>query len=474
MAVKKDPRMSEPLEEQGPGAYLRDAREKAGMTVDAVAASLLLKSKTLDLLEADDYACLPAPTFVRGYLRGYARVLGLPSGPILEMYDRQGFEPPPLNTDATESAQAHAPDIPARLVTYAVVAVLVVLVGLWWHSQGDGDSQGDGGFSIGDLFDPSRDAGPGEPASASTSTDEEPGKPPEGSGAGAAPGTLFPDRTDDPPREYRSAGDPHVGETEPGGHGPAGAADPVRADTGAERAPAAVASVRLGAASGDPESASPPPAEEAASGGTAPGEPAPGADPASPAMDGGSAATRESRPESVAAGERGDGAIPGAGGDDAPAAERTGAAEPPGEPGGAPLPAAPAPETEEAVPAIPAGSTAVAGGAPSGLVLEFVHESWVEVYDRERVRLFFNLVQPGRVLELDGPQPFDVLLGYGKDVRVTIDGEAFDIKPYLNHGVARFSVSSESAGGAATPSQSAAQPRGPVRRPAPDPADPDR
>ena len=46
-----------------------------------------------------------------------------------------------------------------------------------------------------------------------------------------------------------------------------------------------------------------------------------------------------------------------------------------------------------------------------------------------------------------GPRPFDVLLGYGKDVRVTIDGEAFDHTPYLRYGVARFSIGSESAGG---------------------------
>ena len=76
-----------------------------------------------------------------------------------------------------------------------------------------------------------------------------------------------------------------------------------------------------------------------------------------------------------------------------------------------------------------------------------MHESWVEVYDSERNRLFFGLAQPGRVLSFDGPQPFDVLLGFGKDVRVTIDGSAFDHTPYLKHGVGRFSVGSGPAAG---------------------------
>ena len=422
MAMKKDPRMSEPLEERGPGAHLRDAREKAGMTVEAVAASLLLAPKTLELLEADAYARLPAPAFVRGYLRGYARVLGLPSGPILEMYDRQGFEPPPLNTDTTESTQAHASDTPVRLITYAIVVVLVLLVGLWWHSQEEG------GFGIGSgLFDGSRDADHGE----SDLTAEGPGMSPDASDGGGAPWAMASDRVDDPLRDNRPAAAPHVGEAEPGDHD---SADVALAGTRIGGEPLAMPSLQPDTAPGDVESAlaSPHEGDAADSVRADPVRADTGTERAPLATDGESAATREARPEAAAASERGDGAIPGAGGEDAPAAE------PPGEP---------APQREGAGPIIPADSTTVADSAPSGLVLEFAHESWVEVYDRERVRLFFDLVQPGKVLEFEGPQPFDVLLGYAKDVRVTIDGEAFDLKPHLKHGVARFSVGSESAGG---------------------------
>ena len=109
------------------------------------------------------------------------------------------------------------------------------------------------------------------------------------------------------------------------------------------------------------------------------------------------------------------------------------------------------PPVTRSVPA-PSGAEASPGAATtrSGLVLEFVHESWVEVYDRERTRLFFGLVQPGRVLEFDGAQPFDVLLGFGKDVRVTIDGEAFDHTPFIRHGVARFKLGASPSAEAAT------------------------
>ena len=109
-----------------------------------------------------------------------------------------------------------------------------------------------------------------------------------------------------------------------------------------------------------------------------------------------------------------------------------------------PAPASPTGTEASLTRPAPASSDAVASPSAattqSGIALEFVHESWVEIYDRERARLFFGLVQPGRVLEFDGAQPFDVLLGFGKDVRVTIDGEAFDHTPYIKHGVARFKL----------------------------------
>ena len=484
MAVKKDPQLTEHLDGRGPGAHLRNAREEAGMTVDAVAEALLLKSKTLELLEADAHDRLPAPTFVRGYLRGYARVLGLPSGPILDMYDRQGFEHPPLTNEVTDPPQAHTSDTPVRLVTYAVAVVLALLVGLWWHSQEDG------GFGIsGELFDwsPDADQDPSLP------TAEESGTPPAEEDAGEASVAVASDPTDEMPQDDGSTGRSGIGEAASGDPAPEEATP---AGTGAEGALVALPSVQPDTAPGGDESSLPPTAGDAApvegaaaqaapAGVRAESEPvaipslqrdatpgdvaylpaAPADGAAAEAVPAGTGAAgapvvtvlpqpdtvpegAESEPvaaggEASATQERQSDAVAGiggAGGEDVPAPERFVAADSADESPGPPLTEAPAPDTR-------ADSTAAAGTARFGLVIEFAHESWVEVYDRERARLFFNLVQPGRVLSFDGPRPFDVLLGYGKDARVTIDGEAFDHTPYLRHGVARFSVGSERAGG---------------------------
>ena len=504
MAVKQDPRLSEPLAGDGPGAYLRKTREEANISVDKVALVLRLRSDIVVLIEADAYDRLPAPTFVRGYLRSYARVLGIASKPVLEMYDRQGFEPPPLTNEVTESTQAHTSDTAVRLVTYAVAVVLALLVGLWWHSQEDG------GFGItGDLFDWSPDSGRDPLRVAAV----EPGTAPVDGDAGGesvamvshpahelAQGEKFPaplldgdtdsgdSASDDTAPSGTEAGDA-VGVTAPPplgvspADGESTATSPARdaipgdvaavasAPTGAETegdvagiesTPAGVEAEgesvamtpsRPSPTLADEESALTSPVEEATPGDIVEVEPATsaGSIPETTA-DREASAVQEAQPEAVAALGRTSGADPvvqpspgGADGADAPAPEESGDTDTADASASASLPDAPAPETAGA--ATDPGAGADSGTAQSGLVLAFMHESWVEVYDRERARLFFGLVQPGRVLSFDGPQPFDVLLGFGQDVRVAIDGQAFDHTPFLKHGVARFSIGAGPADG---------------------------
>jgi cytoskeleton protein RodZ len=57
------------------GAMLRQAREDAGLTIDAVAQQLKLAARQIRALEDGDFAVLPGRTFVRGFVRNYARLL---------------------------------------------------------------------------------------------------------------------------------------------------------------------------------------------------------------------------------------------------------------------------------------------------------------------------------------------------------------------------------------------------------------
>jgi len=60
------------------GVRLKQAREQAGLSQEDVAASLKIPVKGIRQLESGDPSQLGAPVFVRGQLRSYARLLGVP------------------------------------------------------------------------------------------------------------------------------------------------------------------------------------------------------------------------------------------------------------------------------------------------------------------------------------------------------------------------------------------------------------
>ena len=135
--------------DSGPGQHLRRAREEATLSIEEVAARLHLDTRTVGNLESDNYDDLPAPTFVRGYLRSYARLLDLPAQPIIDSFDRRGLEPPPLVADITSSEEVKSTDVPMRIATGIIIAVLLAGVGLWsknqfshWTSSSDDESAG--------------------------------------------------------------------------------------------------------------------------------------------------------------------------------------------------------------------------------------------------------------------------------------------------------------------------------------------
>lgn len=66
-----------------PGRLLAAERQRQGLTVADVARHLKLTPRQLEALEADDYSRLPGMTFVRGFLRNYARLLQVEPEPLL-------------------------------------------------------------------------------------------------------------------------------------------------------------------------------------------------------------------------------------------------------------------------------------------------------------------------------------------------------------------------------------------------------
>ena len=120
----------------GPGRLLHEARLDLRLAPEDVAQILHLSSKQIVALEQDDYKNLPAPTYVRGYLRSYAQLLGLSPETVLESYSSLTILSKP--TSLPQSApppQITSSDRLIKAATLGVAAIVLGLVYLWWRSD---------------------------------------------------------------------------------------------------------------------------------------------------------------------------------------------------------------------------------------------------------------------------------------------------------------------------------------------------
>lgn len=116
------------------GAYLRDMRERRGISLDEVSRQTRVPFRYLEALESDRLADLPAPVFVRGFIRAYCHVLGAPAEQALARLDpRAGtavLTRAPVVRRGSGALPASSPQPRSR--TRAAVAVsfgLLVLLG---------------------------------------------------------------------------------------------------------------------------------------------------------------------------------------------------------------------------------------------------------------------------------------------------------------------------------------------------------
>jgi cytoskeleton protein RodZ len=69
------------------GGALRLARENQGLTVQDISSRLRISPKQIEAIEADNFAILPEPTIVRGFIRNYAKQLKINAEPLLDAYN---------------------------------------------------------------------------------------------------------------------------------------------------------------------------------------------------------------------------------------------------------------------------------------------------------------------------------------------------------------------------------------------------
>lgn len=89
------------------GHILREARETKGLTIKDVQQEIRINVAYIEALEQGEYDTLPSPVHARGFLRNYARFLGLDPQPLLDQYERQlgGNAPPTAVLDSSEKTR---------------------------------------------------------------------------------------------------------------------------------------------------------------------------------------------------------------------------------------------------------------------------------------------------------------------------------------------------------------------------------
>jgi len=131
-----------------PGIRLQTRRLKNEWSIEDVAADLNLRIEVIAALEADDYSKLPERTYVRGYLRAYARLLGIHEEEVLDELPEihrarggLGSVLPVMGRTALRGAQ----DVPKTAVfkpaprnwvrpTLWSVLLVVLILFAWWVS----------------------------------------------------------------------------------------------------------------------------------------------------------------------------------------------------------------------------------------------------------------------------------------------------------------------------------------------------
>ncbi|MDQ3619468.1 MAG: DUF4115 domain-containing protein [Actinomycetota bacterium] len=143
------------------GAYLRATRRRRRVSIERAAEETRIRPDFLMRMESDEFDFL-APAYVRGFLRSYARFLGLNADPLMEEFDRRFGRAPSdtaqiaaMETGTAKSARvqhrrrsrSYVPKERKSFSSWTVAAMLalLVIVGLAaiGLAQGDGDDPDD-------------------------------------------------------------------------------------------------------------------------------------------------------------------------------------------------------------------------------------------------------------------------------------------------------------------------------------------
>lgn len=129
----------------GIGETLRAARRQQGGSLADAAAATRVRETYLAALEEEDFAALGGEVYAKGFLRNYAKFLGLDPDPLVDAYRREyGADQaaPPLAPEPS-IGMPRRPQPAMTVIAVAGGLVLLVLVGIGLFGGSDGEGEGD-------------------------------------------------------------------------------------------------------------------------------------------------------------------------------------------------------------------------------------------------------------------------------------------------------------------------------------------
>jgi cytoskeletal protein RodZ len=104
------------------GTFLRQLREAKSLSIEEISRTTRMPATSVERIEADRFDELPGEVFVRGFLKSYARALGVPAEEVLARYtaSRRVAWVTPLPMSSTAK--------PARTRRFGVAIAFVLLL----------------------------------------------------------------------------------------------------------------------------------------------------------------------------------------------------------------------------------------------------------------------------------------------------------------------------------------------------------
>ncbi|MGH8332120.1 MAG: helix-turn-helix domain-containing protein, partial [Pseudomonas fluorescens] len=121
-----------------PGETLRQARESNGWSLAEVALKLNLTVNSLSNLEAGAFDKLPGHTFARGYIRAYAKLLGMDQAVLVQQFDQStGTDSQGSNVHSLGRIEEPVRVSHTILRVVSLLLLFAVIGGgfVWWQDQ---------------------------------------------------------------------------------------------------------------------------------------------------------------------------------------------------------------------------------------------------------------------------------------------------------------------------------------------------